>query len=126
MLGDSFDNVKESPLFSYRVNPVHERGFQILKRNDNADYLPVGEYLVLDKKEDKILSEKKVINLISLLNGRKALSVKEEDVKGSRMLYSKLPSDDEKTKFMFYRYTGEGVSMENALLMINKEDLPNG
>ncbi len=125
MLGNSFDSAQDAPLFSYRTNPVHERGFQILKRNESADYSPVGEYLVLDKKEEYSLSEKKVINLISLLNGRKALSVTQDDVAGSRLLYSRLPSEGVRTKFMFYQYTGKGVSVENALFMINKEDLPN-
>lgn len=119
MLGNSFENAKDAPLFSYRANPVHERGFQILKRNE-----PVGEYLILDKKEGRALSEKKIINLISLLNGKDVLTVPQEDLEG-RLLYSSLPSEDHRNKIMFYKYTGKGVSVENALLMINKEDLPN-
>ena len=120
MLGKNFDIAQDAPVFSYRTNPVHERGFQILKYNK-----PVGEYLVLDKQEENTLSEKKVINLISLLNGRQAMALTPEDLKGITTLYSKLPSQGVRDKYMFYRYTGEGVSVENALFMINKEDMPN-
>ena len=106
--------------YSYVPSPVNERAFLILKKDENIEMeRPVGEYTVLDKEEDAKLSEKKVMNLISLLNGRKRLMDLGHETQ-SRTLYQILTkSDDEnKAKVLFYKLERQGVSKENALFRI--------
>jgi len=104
--------------FGYIPSPVNPRAFMILKYPDSmaADPHPVGDYTVLDSEEDATLSEKKVMNLISLLNGRKNLMQLGHET-GSRILYNIVSEcdDDGKSRVLFYRLGKEGVSIENAL-----------
>lgn len=109
--------------FTYRPSPVHARSFQILKyQEDKArDPQPVGEYTVLDSKEDSGLSEKKVMNMVSLLNGRKNLMQLGHET-GVRVLYHVITECDDEgmTRVMFYNLGKEGVSVENALFRIER------
>ena len=66
-LGD-FNSINTTQLYTYRRNPMHERSFVLLKRQEQ-DFAPIGEYTVIDQDEDLKLSEKKVINLVTRLNG---------------------------------------------------------
>jgi hypothetical protein len=90
-------------------------------RGDNP--VAVGDYTVLDGAEDPALSEKKVMNLISLMNGRKNLMDLGHETK-SRVLYNIVSEcDDEgKARVIFYHLGTEGVSVENALLRIEKDE----
>ena len=106
--------------YSYVPSPVNEKAFLILKKDENIEMeRPVGDYTVLDKEEDVALSEKKVMNLIALLNGRKRLMDLGHETK-SRTLYQILTKSDEenKAKVLFYKLEGQGVSKENALFRI--------
>lgn len=87
----------------------------------DADYTPVGEYLVLDREEDKSLTEKKLINLISLMNGRKNVVDHSAEV-DTQLLFQVLPrkNDDDPTKIMFRTRDEKSVSVENALLQIKR------
>ena len=119
---DDFKSAKQASRFSYRRNPHHERSFMIMEHTGDKGYEPVGDYTVLDLKEDDFLSEKKVMNLIALLNGHEALADVSKDVEGTRLYYYEAPHmDEDKTKVLFYRQDGEGVSKENALFLVNKE-----
>lgn len=121
---NEFKNASARSLYSYRRNPIHLQAFMILKRQDDNSYTPVGDYTVLDRDEDPALSEKKVINLVSALNGQKELIQLGEGTK-SRLLFKPIPrgKDTEKSKVIFYKLTEEqGVSKENAILTI-EEDL---
>jgi len=118
-----FKDAKKTAQFSYRRNPHHDRSFMILENQgkDNG-YEPIGDYTVLDLKEDEYLSEKKIMNLVSLLNGHDAAIDLKADVDGSRIYYYEAPhSEDDRSKILFYKQDGEGVSRENALFLINKE-----
>ena len=107
------------PTYTYRRSPVTARAFQILKfhKGLSADPVPVGDYTVLDKEEDPFLSEKKVMNVVSALNGRKHLIQLGEETK-SRQLFQVLSdgSNGAPYKVMFFTYDGTQVSQENALL----------
>ena len=119
-----FNAEASAPGYGYKRSPVHERAFQILKLNDTArEPSVVGDYTVLDSKEDIGLSEKKVINLISLLNGRKNL-VQLGHETNTRVLYKIVTEcDDEgKARIVFYNLGKEGVSVENALFRIEKDE----
>ena len=113
--------------FAYQRSPVNERAFLILKKQDEIkEPIPVGDYTVLDKEEDIILAEKKVTNLVALLNGRKRLMQLGHETQ-SRILYNIVSEKDEddKMKVMFYELKKQGVSTENALFRLATEEAEN-
>lgn len=120
MKSNEFNESTKVPRYSYQPSPVHDRSFLIVKTEDIAqDSIPVGDYTVLDQDEPQSLSEKKVMNLVSALNGKKDLIQLGEETK-SRQLFHLVSdgSDGEKIKVVFYRYTGDGVSEENAFFQL--------
>ena len=119
-------NAESKPaLFGYQRSPVNERVFLITKKAKEAD-VPVGDYTVLDKEEDLSLSEKKVMNLVSLLNGRKRLMQLGHET-NSRVLYNVVSEKDEDNKYkvLFYQLKERGVSVENALFRLATEEAQN-
>lgn len=125
MKTNDFNAEAKTARYGYMPSPVHPRAFQIVKYNDNArsDARPVGDYTVLDAKEDPGLSEKKVMNLVSLLNGRKHLMQLGHET-GTRVLYHIVSEcdDDGKARVVFYNLGREGTSHENALFRIEKDE----
>ena len=117
-----FNTEGAAPLYAYERSPVNERAFLIVKKEETAER-PVGDYTVLDKEEDISLAEKKVMNLVSLLNGRKRLMELGHETQ-SRILYQIVSEKDEenKTKVLFYQLGREGVSKENALFRLEAEE----
>lgn len=103
--------------FTYRPNPVLGRSFVIFEKSGDGSLNPVGDYTVLDADENRELSEKKVMNLVALLNGNEDLMPLGPETK-SRALFHRKPKQDpnDRTEVLFYTYNGEGVSKENALL----------
>lgn len=125
MQTQDFNTESAAPLYGYEKSPVNDRAFLIMKKEiDNP--VPVGDYTVLDKEEDIGLAEKKVMNLVSLLNGRKRLMQLGHETK-SRILYHIVSERDEdnKTKVLFYHLGREGVSKENALFRLEAEEAKN-
>jgi len=120
-----FNAEASSPRYTYSRSPVHPRGFMILKYGEDMarDPTPVGDYTVLDQSEDLSLSEKKVINLVSLMNGRKNLMEMGHET-GIRVLYHVVTEKDDegKARVVFYNLGKEGVSVENALFRIEKDE----
>ena len=115
------------PVFGFQRSPVNERAFLITKRlDDNKEPAPVGDYTILDREEDISLAEKKVTNLVSLLNGRKRLMDLGHETQ-SRVLYHIVSQNDEdnKTKVLFYDLKEQGVSTENALFRLDAEEAKN-
>lgn len=113
--------------FAYQRSPVNERAFLILKKQgETKEPIPVGDYTVLDKEEDISLAEKKVTNLVSLLNGRKRLMQLGHETQ-TRTLYNIVSEKDEdnKMKILFYNLEKEGVSKENALFRLSSEEAKN-
>lgn len=110
------------PSFTYRPNPVLAGSFLICKKEENGNLQPVGDYTLLDRNEDLNLTEKKVINLVSLLNGHEELVPLGQETK-SRVFFHRKPKteSDIRTEVVFYAYTGEGVSKENAILTLEGE-----
>ena len=118
-----FNAEASAPVYGYKPSPVHARAFQIIKLNDEGrEPAVVGDYTILDKNEDIGHAEKKVMNLISLLNGRKNLMQLGHET-STRVLYKVVSEcdDDGKTRIMFYNLGKEGVSVENALFRVEKE-----
>ena len=114
--------IESKPAFTYRPNPVLAGSYLICKKEDNGALQPVGDYTLLDRSEDLSLTEKKVINLITLMNGGTDLVPLGEQTK-SRLFFHRKPKleGDAKTEVVFYAYTGEGVSKENAILTMEGE-----
>jgi len=126
MKTNDFNAEARTPRYGYIPSPVHPRAFQILKYPDtaSADPRPVGDYTVLDSSEDRNLSEKKVMNLVSLLNGRKNLMQLGHET-GTRTLYNVVTErdDDGKSRVLFYQLGKEGNSVENALFRMEASDV---
>jgi len=119
---DSFNDTGEKPQFIYKRNSLVENSFQIfMYRDEKADYEPVGDYTVIDLDEDPDLSEKKIMNVISILNGKEDL-MQLGNLTQTRVLFTIVPkkSDDDPTKIIFRNHDGEGTSEENAVLTIEK------
>ncbi len=114
-------NIESQPaLFAYQPSPVNARAFLITKSGQSE---PVGDYTVLDLEEDLTLSEKKVMNLISLLNGRQRLMELGHETQ-SRVLYQVINEEDEenKTNVLFYQLGAQGISKENALFRLERNE----
>lgn len=115
-------NADIRPSFTYRPNPVLAGSFLICKKEENGAVQPVGDYTLLDRSEDLGLTEKKVMNLVTLLNGQSDLVPLGEQTKSRLFFHRKPKMDGElRTEVIFYAYTGEGVSRENAILTIEGE-----
>ena len=121
---DDFNAESKESRYAYARSPVHERSFMIMREADEAgEPTPVGDYTVLDPEEDLSLSEKKVMNLVSLLNGRKRLMDLGHETK-TRVLYRIVSERDEenKAKVLFYNLGETGVSIENAMFRIEADE----
>lgn len=122
MRSEDFNEESDHPEFIYKLNPLTERAYQIFQfKPDKGDYEPIGEYTVLDLDEESELSEKRVMNLISVMNQRKR-TIDLSSLTNTRILYSIVPIKPEDTdqKIIFRTYDGAGVSKENAILVIDR------
>ncbi len=123
MKHNDFNDSGILPTYTYRPSPIGTRAWQILKFTKGLadEAQPVGEYTVLDKEEDPLLSEKKVMNVVSALNGRQNLIQLGEETK-SRQLFHVLNDglNGAPMRIMFTSYDGTQVSQENALLQMER------
>lgn len=119
-----FNESTELPRYSYTRSPVNERAFLIMLQEDAHDTAePVGDYTVLDREEDLAVSEKKVMNLINLLNEKPGKTIQIEGVKGrTHFQILSNPEESEELKVMFYTQKGKGTSEENALFRVQSDD----
>jgi hypothetical protein len=121
-VNESFNDKGEKARFIYKPNPLTRHAYQIFEfKNDKNSYEPVGEYTVIDFSEEVEITEKKVINLIMLMNGKRDL-LELGNLTQSRLLYTMVPSGSEaqEDKIIFRTFDGKGVSKENAVLTIEK------
>lgn len=120
-LGNFNEQTAKTP-FIFRRNPLHEFSYLILAQDEKGEgYEPIGEYIVLNTGEDPEITEKKLINLIGIMNGKGKL-VDFTNLTNERVLYTIIPETPESTeqKVVFRSYDGQGVSKENAVLTIKK------
>ncbi|MCB9987974.1 MAG: hypothetical protein H6868_01420 [Rhodospirillales bacterium] len=118
-----FNTITAKQTYTYRRNPLHAASFLLLKQNEvTGAYVPVGDYTVLDSDENPELSEKKVMNIVSALNGNEDL-IYLGDETGARTYYHPVPRNDpeDRTKVIFYSWEGQGVSQENAIMTIEED-----
>jgi hypothetical protein len=108
--------------FVHKPNPLVERSYQIFEYNiKKSNYEPVGEYVLLNKDEDPEITEKTVINIITLLNGKHDL-IDLTNLTTTRLLYNVVPEaqSGDQTKIILKDYDGSGVSKDNAVFTIRK------
>jgi hypothetical protein len=109
--------MNNTQIITYRPNPVLNRSY-LLFRKDGMNETPVGDYTVLDTSEAPHITELKLMNLVSKMNGREDL-VPVGVQTNARLLFHvkpKLDATDPRTEVIFYTYTGKGPSRENAIL----------
>ena len=116
---NGFNSINTKQLYTYRKNPMHSQSYMIMKRSaEDQSFAPFGEYTVLDHEEPTSLTERKVMNLVTRLNGLDRVIDIKEDVDG-RLLYHKVHDAQDaggKSKVVFYTLGKKGVSKENAVL----------
>jgi hypothetical protein len=118
----NFNAESEKPQFLYRHNPLVKNAYQIfMLRDGRSEYEPVGEYVLIDTAEEVEITEKKLMNLVSLLNGRQNL-IELGNLTKSRVLFTIVPksSEEDPTKIIFRNHDGSGPSKENAVLTLEK------
>ena len=118
----NFNEQSEKPRFTYKRNPLVSTSFQIFEwKEDKSSYEPVGEYTLLDTSEASDITEKKLINLMAIMNERQRL-IDFKDLTKERILFTMVPTtpESETQKVVFRTYDGSGVSKENAVLILEK------
>jgi hypothetical protein len=118
----NFNLESEKPQFIYKRNPLVKHAFQIFMiRDGKSEYEPVGEYTLLDLSEHIDLTEKKVMNLITLLNGRDRM-IDLRNLTQDGFLFNIVPkvSEDDPTKIILRSKSAGGTSVENAVLILEK------
>lgn len=119
---ETFSESGEKPDFMYKRNPLVDHAYQIFYYVDNKnDYELAGEYIVLDTDEDIEITEKKVMNVVSFLNGKDTL-IDVGNLTKTRILFNMVPvkAGDNEAKIIFREHDGKGVSSENAVLTLQK------
>lgn len=119
----NFNAESQKPQFISRPNPLVGHSWQIFEyKKDKDSYEPVGDYTVINLKEPVDITEKKLINLMALMNDRQPL-IDFTNLTTERILFTMVNSSDEDEtheKIVFRAYDGSGVSTENAVLTIQK------
>lgn len=118
----NFNEQSEKPRFTYKRNPLVSSSFQIFEwKSDKQSYEPVGDYTLIDTSEPFDITEKKMINLMAVMNERQKL-IDFKDLTKERILFTIVPTtpESEAQKVVFRAYDGSGVSKENAVLTIEK------
>jgi len=118
----NFNEESEKPEFITRANPLVSRSYQICQfKPEKGDYEPVGSYTVLDLNESQELTEGTLVNLMALMNGRKR-RVNLKGLTNTRILFNIIPDslDEKDHKVIFRSHDGAGVSIENAIMIIEK------
>lgn len=118
----NFNIQSDKPRFAHRANPLVPHAWQILEYKGNSQgYEPVGEYILIETTEPADITEKKLTNLMTLMNGKKNL-IDFKNLTDKRVLFTLVSSDPEskQEKVILRTYDGSGVSKENAVLTIEK------
>jgi hypothetical protein len=117
-----FNDQSEKPKFIAKPNQLVPNSWQIFEfKDDKNDYEPVGNYTLIETSEPIDITEKKIINLVRILNGKRDL-IALGKLTGKRILFSIVSkgTDADPTKIIFRDHDGKGVSKENAVLTLEK------
>lgn len=117
-----FNEQSEKTRYIYRPNALVPHCWQLFEyKEEKMGYEPIGEYTLIDTSEAEELTEKHLMNLITLLNGKTNL-VNLTHLTNTRLLYNIIPTapDSNHIKIILRSHDGKGVSKENAVLTIEK------
>ncbi len=112
----------ERTRFIHKPNPLVDRAYQIFEYNvAKGSYDVVGDYVLINKEEPRDITEKKIINLMSILNKKDEL-IDLSSLTNKRVLFTLVPEAQagDQTKMIFKDYDGSGVSKDNAVFTIRK------
>ncbi len=112
----------ERTRFIHKTNPIVDRAYQIFEYDfTKGDYEHAGDYALLKKDEPREITDKKLINLMTLLNGGDNL-IDLSNLTKTRVLFTLVPEaqSGEQTKIILKDYDGSGVSTDNAVFTIKK------
>lgn len=112
----------ERTRFVSKPNPLVERDYQVFEYNtEKSEYEHVGDYVLINKEEPREITEKKVANIMSIIN-KKDEFIDLSNLTKTRMLYTVVPEaqSGDQSKMIFKDYDGSGVSKENAIFTIRK------
>ena len=114
----------ERTVYIYRRHPVRNRAYQIFKCDAGFSQNPVmaGEYVVLEETESASVSEKKLENIVRLLNGRRSLVDLGHEA-NKQILYRILPPKpgEDRMPALFYYFDENGQAVHNALLSFERD-----
>ncbi len=119
----NFNEESDKPWFIHKQNPLVAHSWQIFEfKTDKMDYEPVGDYVLIDTSEPIDINEKKLINIMTLLNRRTSGHISLNNLTDKRVLFNIVDDGSESgvLKAVFRTYDGKGVSIENAVLTIEK------
>lgn len=128
---DSFNEAGEKAEFIAKPHPDTLHCWNILAFKDykgpKGDYDIIGEYRLIRTDEETQITQKKIDNIISLLNAKKPLHDL-SNLTDKRVLYNivKKEKASDPTQIIFRDYDGQGVSQDNAVLTIEKGVLQDG
>lgn len=117
----NFNSNSEKTRFIFKPNPVDAKSFDIFEnRRGYDDYTPAGSYVAL-AEEARELTEKRLVNLVGLLNG-KGITVDLSAQSSEQMLFQVLDKklDSDPTKIIFRTRDPDGVSVENAIVTLRR------
>lgn len=112
----------ERTRFVHKPNPLVERSYQIFEYDyTKSAYEHCGDYVLLNKEESREVTDKKVINVMSMINGKSDM-IDISNLTKNRVLYTLVPEAQagDQTKIIFKDYDGSGVSKDNAVFTIRK------
>lgn len=122
----TFNDRGEKLRFMAQPNQLVAGSYVIFEYSEaHKSYDPIGDYTVLDKSEPIDITEKKLENMMKILNEKQTL-VDFKNLTKERILFNVVQEDESGTKagtkhkVIFRSYDGNGVSKENAVLTIEK------
>ena len=112
----------ERTRFVAKPDPLVERAYKIYEYDFNAGkYNVSGDYVLINKDEPRELTDTKIKNLLTILNGKDDL-IDVSNLTKARVLFTLVPEAQagDQTKMIFKDHDGSGVSKDNAVLTIKK------
>ena len=120
--GDNFNHQSHAARYHYRYDAETNKYEIVRASNSQIEPDIIGHYKPLEEEESAALTERKLQNLVALMNGRNKLA-QLGHITGCRILYHVMndASADEGTRILFYNVGPEGTSQKNALLHLYTE-----
>lgn len=119
---NDFNDESSHPEFIHKPDPQDPHAYQILHFKEALGFYELsGSYRKVDLSEDGEVTDKRIFNLMAVLNDKKR-KFDFKSLTNSRTLFTLVPirPEDSDVKVVFRTYDGNGVSKENAILLLDK------